>query len=64
MTPLAVLKAAQWDSNHVPLPAGVKKVFALQSKHVLVVDATPAGYQRIEAIVSAIDVPAPKPPAK
>lgn len=62
VTPAAVLEAARWDSkDNAPLPAGVKKVFALQSNHVLVVDATPAGYGRIQAIVSAIDVPAPKP---
>ena len=60
VTPIAVLQTAQWGSNKMPLPAGVKKVIALQSNHALVVDATPAGYQRIEAIVSAIDVPAPK----
>lgn len=59
--PAAVLKAEQWDSKTSALPAGVQKVFALQSKHALVVYATPAGYQRIEAIVSVLDVPAPKP---
>lgn len=60
VAPVAVLQAAHWGSNAV-LPAGVKRVIALQSNHVLVVEATPAGYQRIQATVSAIDVPAPKP---
>ena len=64
VAPVAVLKATQWESKTSALPAGVKKVFALQSRHALVVYATPAGYQRIGAIVSALDVPAPKPPAK
>ena len=64
VTPVAVLKAGQWESNKIPLPAGVQKVFALQSRHALVVYATPAGCQRIQAIVSTLDVPALKPPAK
>lgn len=61
VTPLAVLQAAQWGNKDAVLPVGVKKVIALQSNHVLVVDATPAGYQHIKTMVSAIDVPAPKP---
>lgn len=61
VTPLAVLQAAQWGSNKMPLPAGIQKAFALQSRHALVVYATSAGYQRILTIVSALDVPAPKP---
>ncbi len=65
VTPVAVLTSEHWGSkDNAPLPAGVEKVFALQINHVLVVEATPAGYQRIGAIVSALDVPRPKPPVK
>lgn len=64
-SPVEVLKTMHWNTKDTtPLPAGVKKVIALQSNHVLVVEATPEGYQRVKAIVSAIDVPGPKPLSK
>ncbi len=65
VAPVAVLTAEHWEAkDNAPLPAGVKKVIALQSSHVLLVDATAAGYQHMKTIVAAIDVPAPKSPVK
>ncbi len=61
VSPAAVLAALRWNSPNATLPQGVQRIFALQSSHCLLVEATPDGYDRVKALVAPLDVAAAAP---
>ncbi len=64
VSPAAVLVALHWNAPDSVLPQGVRRIYALQSSHCLLVEATPDGYERVKALVAPLDVSAPTPQNK
>ena len=60
-SPASILVTMRWNTPASVLPQGVRRIYALQNSHRLLVEATPDGYARLKAIVGPLDVAAPKP---
>ncbi len=58
--PADVLAEMHWqesrDAGGAELPSGVVRIFALQSRNILLLQATDAGYKQVQEIVKALDV--------
>ncbi len=58
VSPAAVLTALHWDARNSVLPQGVRRIYALQSRHCLLVEATPVGYAQVKALAAPLDAAA------
>ncbi len=64
ISPAAILATLHWNTQNSVLPQGIRRIYALQSSHRLLIEGIPDGYQRVKALVASLDVPAPKPQQK
>ncbi len=63
IAPAAALVALHWDLPTATLPAGVERVYALQSNQTLLLHATDAGFAEATRLVQTIDLPPAAKPA-